>query len=236
MKWLKSTVLIAAAASGFQGPAAATPLNLVTGFSAAVAPGESTVLDIAVTNQAPGDVTNFNAFLLAFQLLPQPGATGSLTITGVAQPATSAMLSDPEVIFTPSGSVAPETVNGSSEFVGAVLANNDPDAGDPLAAGDTANLVSLSVATTAGSGGTWTLYAITNAIPISAWQTTESIDDIAFGNLPFPASGSVSSLELGTVTVSTVPEPTAMLFAALLGLVVIGAGRRVARGRPLARA
>jgi len=174
----------------------------------------------------------------AFRLTPRPLFAEPLEylVEGMRDGSSPVFRRGYEVIFTPSGSVAPETVNGSSEFVGAVLANNDPDAGDPLAAGDTANLVSLSVATTAGSGGTWTLYAITNAMPISAWQTTESIDDIAFGNLPFPASGSVSSLELGTVTVSTVPEPTAMLFAALLGLVVIGAGRRVARGRPLARA
>jgi hypothetical protein len=232
MKRLRWLVVVAAWGGSWIAPAAATPLNLVTGLSRNIAPGESTLLDIAIANQAPGDVTDFNAFLLALQLLPQQGASGSLSIISAAQPTTGAMLSDPEVIFNPSGSVAPSLVNGSSGFVGVILANNDSNTGDFLAAGETANLVSLTLTALGGTSGTWKLYAITNAMPISAWQTTES-SDVAFGNLPIPPSGSFSSLELGTVTVFPVPEPADILFPAMLGIVVIGAGRRAARALPL---
>jgi hypothetical protein len=222
---LLSLVFVAVWGGSWIGPAAATPLNLVTGLSRNVAPGEFALLDIAVTNQAPGDVTDFNAFLVSFQLLPQPGATGSLAITAAAQPASNAILTDPGAAFLEAdGSLAPGSVNGSSRFAGVTIANTDPDFGDFLGAGATGNLATLTLTATAGSSGTWTLYAITNAIPLSAWQSTTG--DVAFGNLPIPGFGSFSSLELGTVTVSPVPEPAALLFPAALGIVVIGAGRR----------
>lgn len=231
MKRICSIVVVALCSTLPIGSAMGTPLNLVTGLSRSLEPGTSALIDIAATNAIPGEITDFNAFLLAFQLLPQPGATGTLTITAADQPTSNAMLSDPEVLFNPTGSVAPSAVNGSSGFVGAILANNDPDAGDVLAAGATANLVTLTLSAAAGASGTWTLFAITNASPISAWQSTESADDLAFGNLPIPASGSFSSLQLGTVSVAPVPEPNDMVFPAAIGLVVIGAGGRAVRSR-----
>jgi len=220
MKRLMQLVLLAVWASTASGPAGATPLNLLTGLSGTVAPGESSLLDIAVTNQAPGDVTDFNAFLISFQLLPQPGATGSLTITAAGQPASKAILTDPgEPFIQPQGSIAPASVNGSSGFVGVSLFNNDPDDGDFLAAGATANLVTLTLTAAEGTAGNWTLYAITTSMPLSAWQSTTG--DEAFGNLPIPVGSGVNSLLLGTFEVALVPEPTEMLFPAVLGLVVI---------------
>jgi len=219
MKRLLTLVIIAVWAGSAIGPAGATPLNLATGLSGAVAPGDTALFNIAVTNQDSGDVTDFNAFLISFQLLPQAGATGSLTITAAAQPASNAILTDPDQpIFQPQGSIAPDTVNGSSDFVGVTLFNNDPDAGDFLAAGGMANLVTLTLTATEAAAGSWSLFAITNSIPISAWQSTTG--DVAFGNLPIPVSG-VTSLLLGTVAVAPVPEPATMLFPALLGLVLI---------------
>jgi hypothetical protein len=230
MKRLLTLVFVAVWGGSGIGPAMASPLNLVTGLSGIAAPGESSLLDIAVTNQAPGDVTDFNAFLISFQLLPQPGATGGLVISIAAHPASNAFLTDPGVaIFQPQGSIAPATVNGSSGFVGVSLFNNDPDDGDFLAAGGTANLVTLTLSATEGTAGTWMLYAITNAMPLSAWQSTTG--DQAFGNLPIPGSG-FNSLLLGTVAVAPVPEPGAMLFPSLLGIFVIRAGRRAARRLP----
>lgn len=228
MKRMRS-ILIGAVCWGLLiGSATATPLNLVTGLSQSVVTGGSVLLDIAAMNQAPGDITDVNAFLLAFQLLPQSGATGTLTITTAGQPATNALLTGPElpyVFFQPSGSLAPGSVNGSSSFVGVVMANEDPDLGDTLAADATANLISLTLTASANASGTWTLYAITNGNPISAWQSTDSVADIAFGNLLIPENGSISSLQLGTVSVAPVPEPEDMLFPAAIGLVVVGAGK-----------
>jgi hypothetical protein len=203
-----------AQAAGSSGHAQQLP-TLVTGGSVAKQPGTTFNANVQLTNLDQfTSVEDFTAFFMGFQLIPQSGAVGTLTIIGASQPTTSPVLTGAVIDATFLDSLElPSLLNGTTDYVAAIL-GNDPETGDTIAPGATRNLVALEIQASANADGLWKLFAVNDndgGIPVSAWQRPGSGIDFGFTNLP---SVSPTALEL---TVISVPEPSAGMLASIAG-------------------
>jgi len=207
-------------------PAVATPLNLNTGVSLTLDPALSTsgTLTLAATNENAGSaITNFNSWSVILQLIPGPGAIGSATLVGVADPSVNPSLGPASTPPTTTSSLFDDTyfllspVNGTVDAISVGIAN-DTNSSTTWTLGQTYNLADFTVQLSAGAQGTWTLYAINDENNSGSWMAPNG-NLTPFGNLPTAAEGEYTVLAVGTIT--AVPEPSSLLLA---GSAIVAAG------------
>ena len=194
----------------------ATPINIDTGNLLSMSPGANSSLVLSATNANAGSsVTTFNGWTLGLQLLPQGGATGTLTMTGISNPTTNSALTVPD---TPTfiNSTLNTATNGTTAYKYVGISNVDATT-TTFALGQSLNLMSLAMSSSAGAAGTWNLYAVNQSPSQSAWLDVTGLGT-DYGNVP---ATNGTSLLVGTVTV--VPEPGSMVLAGLAGVVVFAA-------------
>lgn len=215
-------ILFAIVAAALGATAEATVLSLDTGKSLTLQQGQSGSFTFSFTNDAGAITEDFVSWTLGIQLLPVAGATGSLTLGALAQPATSPM---PVGAVDLSGPLAGTTfgnasINGTASF-SQIVATATETVGT-VASAASYNMGTVGVTASANALGTWNMYAIQQGgTAYQSYWTNASLTDTDFGNLPRGASTSVSgSLLVGTVTVSAVPEPGVVALAGSVGAVV----------------
>jgi hypothetical protein len=198
----------------------ATPITIDTGKAVSMSPSANSVVLLSATNANAGtSVTNFNGWTLGLQLLAQAGATGTVTMTGISNPAVNPALTVPDT-ETFINSLLTTPTNGTTAYKYVGISNVDATT-TTFALGQTLNMASLSVSSSSTASGVWNLYAVNQSPSQSAWLDVTGLGT-DYGNLP-AING--TSVLLGTVTV--IPEPAPMLFAGLAGVVVCSLlGRR----------
>ena len=198
----------------------ATPISIDTGKSVSMSPGANSVVLLSATNANAGtSVTNFNGWTLGLQLLAQAGATGTVTMTGISNPAVNPALTVPDT-ETFSNALLTTATNGTTAYKYVGISNVDATT-TTFALGQSLNLASLAVSSSSTASGVWNLYAVNQSPSQSAWLDVTGLGT-DYGNLP-AING--TSLLLGTVSV--IPEPGPMLLAGLAGIVVCSVcGRR----------
>ncbi len=185
----------------------AAVIILDTGKSLSLAPSSSGSITISGLNNAGDISTDFLAWTLGIQLRPAGTTTGSLTLGTLSQPVSNPMPigAGPDTIQPTLLTLANSaSINGSVNFyqigiqttvaLGTLLSNTDY------------NLGTLSFSSSANASGTWNLYAVTQGgANYQSYWTNGSLVDTDFGNLPRGAGN--SSLLIGTVSITAVPEP-----------------------------
>jgi hypothetical protein len=202
-------------------PCQATPIDLNAGIALTLSPGSSDAWTITATNFDNGtSVTNWNAFAIAFQPIPGPGAGGSVSLTGVVSPATNPSITTPSPVGQPVAGNFGAPINGTTAYTG-INISYDAAQTTTWASGQTYNLATLTFSASGDAFGTWMLYASNPAddefFPQTSWLTNGAQDRF-FGNVPF--NENAATLLLGTISV--VPEPSTILLAAL-GVLCLGA-------------
>jgi hypothetical protein len=217
-------ICLALAVVGFAWQSArATPIVVDTGKAVSMSAGANSVVVLSATNTNAGtSVTTFNGWTLGLQLLAQAGATGSVTITGISNPAVDPALTVPDTA-TFINAVLNSATNGTTAYKYVGISNVDATT-TTFALGQSLNLASLAVSSSSTASGVWNLYAVNQSPSQSAWLDVTGLGT-DYGNLP-ALNG--TSLLLGTVTV--IPEPGPMLLAGLAGVVVCS---KLARRRSL---
>lgn len=204
--------------------AMASPLNLDTGVSLTLEPGTSGIMTLSATNDVTGtSITNFNAWGMILQLIPEPGSTGTATLLGFTDPAVNPSLgptSTPPTVTSFSFDdqyflLAP--VNGTTDAYALAL-GNDTASITTWALGQSYNLADLTVQLSADATGSWTLFAINDENGSGNWMAPNG-NLTAFGNLPTGSAGGYTVLPLGTI--SAVPEPSTLMLG---GSAVVVAG------------
>jgi hypothetical protein len=194
----------------------ATPLpSLLAGEPISRLPGTTFNVNVRLTNTDLAAVEDFTAFFMGFQLIPQAGAVGTVTIVGASQPTSSPVLTGSVIDATFLDTLElPSLINDTVDYVAAILGNDPETPADTIAPGETRNLVTLQIQASGDSNGLWKLFAVNDndaGNPVSAWQKPGSGTNFGFTNLP---SGSPTALEL---TVISVPEPASGMLASLAG-------------------
>ena len=212
------------------GAAEATPLALTTGLSVSMASGTTGLLTLSATNLVggTGDITTFNGFGLALQLIPQAGASGTVQFANFFVPATNGILPDPDVPqFELNGITNMSPVNGSSvaTSVALLMSETAPSPETTVPQGVLKNLGTLQFISTSNAVGTWTLYAVNDAFGRSYW-TNAVADETTFDQLP---ATNGTALPLGTVSI--VPEPSIVVFAVGVAMMLAASRHRHARNR-----
>lgn len=212
------------------GAAEATPLALTTGLSVSMASGTTGLLTLSATNLVggTGDITTFNGFGLALQLIPQAGASGTVQFANFFVPATNGILPDPDVPqFELNGITNMSPVNGSSvaTSVALLMSETAPSPEATVPQGVLKNLGTLQFISTSNAVGTWTLYAVNDAFGRSYW-TNAVADETTFDQL---AATNGTALTLGTVSI--VPEPSIVVFAVGAAMMLAASRHRHARNR-----
>jgi hypothetical protein len=210
--------------------AEATPLALTTGLSVSMASGTTGLLTLSATNLVggTGDITTFNGFGLALQLIPQAGASGTVQFANFFVPATNGILPDPDVPqFELNGITNMSPVNGSSvaTSVALLMSETAPSPETTVPQGVLKNLGTLQFISTSNAVGTWTLYAVNDAFGRSYW-TNAVADETTFDQL---AATNGTALTLGTVSI--VPEPSIVVFAVGAAMMLAASRHRHARNR-----
>lgn len=193
----------------------ATPLPaLLAGNPVFRLPGTTFSVNVQLTNTGQAPIEDFAAFFMGFQLIPQAGAVGTVTIIGANQPTSNPVLTGATIDESfLDGLILPNMINGTEDYVAAILGNN-PETGDSIVAAAIRNLVSLEIEASADANGDWKLFAVNDndsGNPVSAWQKPGSPTNYGFTNL---SSASGTAVEL---TVISVPEPAAGMLASLAG-------------------
>lgn len=200
-------------------PALASPINLDTGISATVNPGSTGSFTLSMTNEASGSaITNFNSWALILQVIPQPGATGTATITGLTSPLTNPALAvpgDPPLFDNAYTTNVP--VNGTINAYQVGLAN-ETNAVTTFALGQTYNAADFTVALSPDASGSWSLFVLNDENNTTAWLNAGGTPT-AFGNSAVAGEGLYTSTQIGTI--SAVPEPSSLMLA---GSAIVVAG------------
>jgi hypothetical protein len=183
-------------------------INLGTGLSLNWT-SSSDFLTIPLTNSAPSGTQILAGWDLKLQIVPQAGATGTLSFnnsnTGIKYPANN-------VLADPSPNVAR---NPSSGSVTQIQLDGVDDSGNNVVPASGTNLVALSF-NSAGASGDFTLQAVQNG---GSTDWTDSLaNGTAYGN-----AGNGATIVLGTIHVpSAAPEPASLMLGALSALGVAG--------------
>jgi hypothetical protein len=201
-------------------PAVATPLNLDTGVSLTLNPALSTTgtLTLAATNENAGSaITSFNSWGLILQLIPQPGAVGSASISALTSPTLNPALTEAGEPLFDDQYTTNIPVNGTVNAYLVGIANDTPVT-TTFALGQTYNLGDFAVTLSPDAQGSWALYALNDQSNTGSWAS-EIGAQTAFGNLAQASAGQYTTLALGTVT--AVPEPSGLMLA---GSAIVAAG------------
>jgi hypothetical protein len=195
-----TVVLLAAAAT-----ARATPTLSITGTGSPLA-ATATAGSFIVSLANPGGTEQIAAYTATFQIIPEAGATGGLTIAGLyATQPTNPLYpgQDPSEVTSGSTRGATDSYNTSPFFV---------------TGGDGKNLFTANYTINAGTRGTFDVVFTTGTGPLRTRLTNPAAADIPV------------AVQNGTITV--VPEPgTAGLLAA--GGLLCFARRRRSTGVPI---
>jgi len=208
--WLGIGLAVAASSTSH-----ATPLPaLLAGDPVSHPAGTTFSVNVRLTNTDVATVEDFAAFFMGFQLIPQAGAVGTVTIIGASQPTSNPVLTGQTIDATfLDNLILPDLINGTIDYVAAIL-GNDPETGDSIVTAAIRNLVTLEIQASADANGDWKLFAVNDSDggnPVSAWQKPNSTTNYGFTNL---SSGSATALEL---TVISVPEPPSGMLASMAG-------------------
>lgn len=213
----------------------ATTLTLDTGKSLGLAPGGSGTFTFTTTNDAGAITENFLAWTIGIQVLPAGSPVGTLTIGALSQPGTNPLpagevdLTQPTLATLAGGA----TINGTSQY----YLTNASATGflNTVDSNGFYNLGALSLSASGDAQGTWNVYAVQQGGSFyKTYWTDAALDDVDFGNLPRGSSGSNTSLLIGTVTVSAVPEPVAFALAGTGVVCAIWGARRLRKKRAAA--
>ena len=212
----------------------AATVNIDTGKSLSMQPGESGSIALSFTNG--GSESSFmTSYTLALMFVRTSG-DGTLTFDQWTGPASDPLLSDPDAEYTPLDQpeaqqlLAPVIISGTaySNYFSVQGANGNGD-DDPLAAGITKNVGVVNLL--AGSEpGTWNVYVVNQepeagGLPVSFLQLS-NLDVFGFGNL---VAEDGAHLLIGSVVV--VPEPSSIALVGCGGLALVASWcrRRTAR-------
>jgi hypothetical protein len=201
--------------------ASATTLTLDTGKSLTLLQGGSGLFTFSASNDA-GDITNnFFGWNIGFQVLPSGVTSGSLNVEELFQPSVNPAVAgdlefiQPDQVLLLANSAS---INGSTNFRS--MSINSLDTLATLQGSTSYNLGNVSFSATLDAAGTWNVYAVQQADPFAkTFWTNGSLADVQFGNLPQSAGD--SSVLIGTISVTAVPEPSSLLLA---GSAIVAAG------------
>lgn len=210
------TLLGAVAAASLS--AHALPINLNPDLALSLDPGSTGVWTLSATNQNNGvAVTNWNAFGIALQIIPDPGATGTVTLQSFVNPLVNPSIPAASAVppFVGPGSFS-VPINGTTDFTGIVLSYSGTASPNVTTwtSGQSYNLATLTWNASPNASGTWRVYASNpeddgQELPQTTWNLPNASDRF-FGNVAF-VEGQTSTLQLGTITV--VPEPHGLIVA-----------------------
>jgi hypothetical protein len=211
---------LAATAAGACGTASASPiLNLVTTGSLTMTQGTAGTLAISVTNTGASAI-NLAGLTIGLQLVPDGVTTGSLTFgdffdagTAWTNPSTTQPVLDQLV----------GPLNGTTEYFRMSISGEYE-----FQPSTTAVLGTIEFTASANALGTWQLWAVnewaTGGFPVTA------VDDDAFGQEQFTnllateGADPGVTLQIGSVTVAPVPEPSALAIVGAAVAVLGGVG------------
>jgi hypothetical protein len=199
---------------------ATSVINLDTGISKTIQQGASGSFTFTMANDGTTAAPdNFIGWVLGIQLVPQGGATGTLTVGSLAGGTTNPMpfgdlqITQPQ-LATLGGSAS---LNGSTQYYFMGI-NSLTDLGT-LAVGQTYEMGSLGLTASPSALGKWDVYTVQQNSPLfKTYFFDGTATEQPFGNMPWVGQGNYS-LKLGEVQV--VPEPSSL---AILGLTGLGAG------------
>jgi hypothetical protein len=200
-------------------------------------PSGSLSLTVPVSNAtATGSQTaTFFGWALSIEIVPQSGASGSLSISSLANPANNALTGSPgtpsDVVVNPAG---PNTYNAISNSNTNATGSKVPTSGD--------NLVSFDL-TSSNASGNFKLIAFNDSSDgYSNWTyynggnpgDPNNGNDFAFTNIPASGSFPASPAQFVLGTIDVVPEPGSLLLAGIVVVGFAGYGRhRRSAGEPL---
>jgi hypothetical protein len=200
-------------------------------------PSGSLSLTVPVSNAtATGSQTaTFFGWALSIEIVPQSGASGSLSISSLANPANNALTGSPgtpsDVVVNPAG---PNTYNAISNSNTNATGSKVPTSGD--------NLVSFDL-TSSNASGNFKLIAFNDSSDgYSNWTyynggnpgDPNNGNTFAYTNIPASGSFPASPAQFVLGTIDVVPEPGSLLLAALAVVGFAGYGRhRRSAGEPL---
>ncbi len=189
----------------------ASPLNVDTGKTLSLNPGDTGTLTLSLTNENSGvPITTFNSWAMGLQLIPNMGATGTATLVSGALPAINPALADPEdpPLFL-TGQTLGVAANGTTDYT-LVSSSNQSAAETTFALGQTYNIMDLGIEMSPGATGSWSLYGVNDANGFGVWLSS-AFSPTNYGNLP-SVNGDGGTVLIGTV--SAVPEPSGVVLAA----------------------
>lgn len=214
----------------FAPDARSATLTLDTGKAVSLQQGATGSFVFSFTNTGTllGDA--FLAWTLGIQLLPAGANTGTLTLGDLTQPVVDPMPVSSIDILTPTDSilVGGASINGTTSYYAMGIAATE--VAGTVDAAASYNMGDLALTASGDALGVWNMYAVQQSSgERSYWLDVNDFDTpIDFSNLP--RSGGNSSILIGTVTVSAVPEPGSFTLGVLA---VVGAAvwcrRRPAR-------
>jgi len=217
---IRRIAAVAALLMAAAGPAGATTLTLDTGKAVTMAPGASGTFRFSATNDAGAITADFLGWAMGFQVRPSGVTSGSLTIGSLSQSPVNPMpVGDLEfnqpLLLTLANT---GTINGSTQFWAMSAASLDTLG--TIAGSTSVNLGDLGITASPSADGVWNVYAVQQADPFAKTYWNNAVPaDVQFGNLPQSAGN--SSVLIGTITVTAVPEPSTM---SLAGFAVVAAG------------
>jgi len=207
----------------------AATVNIDTGSSLSMQPGESGSISLSFTNV--GSESSFMTSYTLALMFVQTSGTGTLTFDLWTGPASDPLLSDQDAEYTPFDQpepfqlLAPVVISGTEYFdYFKVEGTNTNGFDDPLAAGVTKNVGVINLS--AGlEPGTWDVYVVNQepevgGLPVSFLQLAD-LDVFGFGNL---AVLDGANLLVGSVVV--VPEPSSIALVGCGGLTFLALWRR----------
>lgn len=219
-------------------PASATTLSVDTGKSLTLQPGTSGTLTLSITNDAGAITNNFAGWVLGLQLVPAVSTTGSIgygTLANAAvNPAIPRSGSDIEASNESAAFPAGTTINGLNSFQSLAIANL-VDA-TTLLGSTSYNLGDLQITSSGDASGVWNVFAINlpSADGTKSYWFDAAFGENNYGNIAVPTTGNTTSVLLGTVTVTAVPEPGSLALAAFGAGGVLAAMARRRRVRATA--
>lgn len=216
---LSIAVLAAAMLTTFSSPSPASTLTLDTGKSVTLLQGTSGTFTFSATNDAGAITDDFLGWAIGFQVLPSGSTSGLITVGALSSPAVNPMPIGTVQLIQPGlfPLANSASLNGSPNFY--AMGMTSEDTLGSLAEFTSYNLANVALSASGDAVGTWNVYAVQQAGAfIKTFWNNAATADVTFGNLP--QSGN-SSILIGTVTVTAVPEPSTI---SLAGFALVAAG------------